>query len=156
MEIVAYNQIDDSFDGKWKFWEIIDHYQFPKSKWHQKHNKGKSKFDKDYYIMDAHGMSSLYGKQGSKRVSRSTPTGYHMMNALEFGTMIPSPLPSMQTNMVWVRIGKASIRAFNPRSRRRKSDAICKPSEATFLLTPTCVHVWCPGSLQPATIKRTG
>ena len=37
-EIVAYNQIvdyienNDSFDGKWKFWEIIDHYQFPKSK----------------------------------------------------------------------------------------------------------------------------
>ena len=58
-ETVAYNQIvdyienNDSFDGKWKFREIIDHYQFPKSKIHQKHNKGKIKFDKDCY----HGCS---------------------------------------------------------------------------------------------------
>ena len=46
-QIVDYIENNDSFDGKWKFREIIDHYQLPKSKQHQKHNKGKSKFDKD-------------------------------------------------------------------------------------------------------------
>ncbi len=49
-EIVAYNQIvdyieqDESFDGKWKFREILDHVEVKRS-----NNDGKDKYDKDYY-----------------------------------------------------------------------------------------------------------